>query len=383
MADAVGLIYETVAEPAAWDEAVRAVSAEVGGTASWLYRPGIAGPGALSGPSFVTLNGLSRAVVDGYLSYYHSVDVLSSEGIRRRRELAGRALRERDIVSEQVWLRSEVYNDLAVPNGVGQILTALLGPGTASQPAPFMSLFRASGAELFPDEAVRRYERLLPHLQRAVRLREAIAGQLASVPGWTAALLDQLPAGVLLLDAAGRVVHANAAARTILDARDGFCVRDGRPGAMARGTARHLDAVIAASLSAQPTGGELRVPRPSGAPDWLVSACPLPAASAGALGTAACRAWLYVAGPAVECAGAARRVGALFGPTQAEQRVAAGLLRDLSPKEIAEVHGVALATVRTQVQSLLGKLGVRRQAELVLLLARTEGLPGGVLHHQP
>ncbi len=216
MADVVGLIYETVAEPAAWDEVVRVMGAEVGASASWLFDPGD------EGPAFLALNGIGRSVLDAYASHYHRIDVLRHEGIRRWREFAARPTRERDLVSEQAWLRSELYNDLAAPNAIGQVLAAPLTAEMGDQPPPVLSFFRAPGAELFDDEAVRRYERLLPHLQRAVRLRKAVAGQFAAVPGWAAALLEHLPAAVFLLDASARVRHANARAQAILDARDGL-----------------------------------------------------------------------------------------------------------------------------------------------------------------
>lgn len=371
MTDAVGLIYETVAEPAAWDEVVRVMAAGVEASAAWMFEPGG------TEPAFLVLNGLGRSFPDAYAAHYHRVDPLRREGLRRWRDLAGRVMRERDLVGEQAWLRSEIYNDLGVPNGIGQVLAAPLATELERGPPPVLSFFRAPGSALFDDAAVRRYERLLPHLQRATRLRNAVAGQLAAVPGWTAALLDRLPAAVILLDGAARVRHANARARAILDARDGLRLHQGGTlAALGSGAARQLTAAVARALAHAPDGADLRVPRPGReqAEDWIVSVAPLPALTGTALGHAALRCCVWIADTAAN-ASAGPRLAALFGLTPAEQRVAAGLLNGLCPKAIARAHGVSLPTVRTQVQSVFGKLGVRRQAELVRVLGEAGGLP--------
>ncbi len=363
----VGLIYETIADPQAWREVVNGISAQVGASAAWMFQPGPAGP------TYFALSGISDSVVRAYMAYYHNVDVLVREGFRREGELAGRALRERDIVDEATWLNSEMYNDLCAPNGVGQILTAPLAHKVAKVFPPILSFFRAPGAALFPDEAVGAVQGLLPHLQRAVRLRTTIAGQFA-LPSWTASLLEQLPFGVFLLGSKGQVLHANRVGRTVLDKRDGLLIREGRLAASNRVGAGQLEALLAACLSRHPTGGEMQVPRPGGAA-WLVSACPLSVDSIALFGEERCRAWVCITEPMAHRPELPRRLGRLFGLSPAEQRIAVALLSGLSPSEIAERSGVSLPTVRTQVQSILGKLGVRRQAELVRMIATAAALP--------
>ena len=59
----------------------------------------------------------------------------------------------------------------------------------------------------------------------------------------------------------------------------------------------------------------------------------------------------------------------LFDMTVAETRVATGLMRGRTLKEIAEDGGVSITTVRSQLSSILEKTGCTRQAELVGLLA--------------
>ncbi|OJU03801.1 MAG: hypothetical protein BGN83_18585 [Rhizobium sp. 63-7] len=59
----------------------------------------------------------------------------------------------------------------------------------------------------------------------------------------------------------------------------------------------------------------------------------------------------------------------LYDITQAEAKVAEGLLQGLSPKDIATIGGVGIETVRTHVKNLLAKTGAGRQAEFIARLS--------------
>ena len=63
-------------------------------------------------------------------------------------------------------------------------------------------------------------------------------------------------------------------------------------------------------------------------------------------------------------------LSALFRLSPAEARLAIGLLRGDSAADCARTAGVGLATIRSQLHSIFNKTGVRRQAQLVALLAR-------------
>ena len=61
-------------------------------------------------------------------------------------------------------------------------------------------------------------------------------------------------------------------------------------------------------------------------------------------------------------------LAASFNLTPAEARVAGYLTQGMAPKQVAALCGVSTCTVRSQVQTLFEKTGVRRQPELVRLL---------------
>ena len=59
----------------------------------------------------------------------------------------------------------------------------------------------------------------------------------------------------------------------------------------------------------------------------------------------------------------------LFDLTPAEARVAGGIVAGMTIKEMATFHAVGIETVRSQMKSVLSKIGVRRQSEAATKLA--------------
>jgi DNA-binding CsgD family transcriptional regulator len=367
MDDLVGLIYETVTEPFLWAEVTTRLKATFAAQSVWMFHP------TPAGAEFVVQDGVSMSLCKDYAAYYHKVDITLQAALRDPAAIMNRVLRERDLVGEAAWLGSEIYHDLALPNGIAQILSASLG-STPAIAGPFLSFFRAPDAPLYDDAVVQSYSRILPHLQRAVRLRQQFSSVPEALPGWPLAMLDQIAAGLLLLDGEGRVLHANSAGRAMLAAKDGLVLSHGRLGAIDRAAADRLEAILRACTAGRRIGGEMRIPRARG--HWLLSACPLADGTTTFDGAGHSRAWVWISDPDAKRPDVQRRLQVIFGLTPAEQRVAAAMLTGLATADIADRHGVSLATVRSQVQSIFNRLGVRRQSDMIRLIAEVSALPG-------
>ena len=63
----------------------------------------------------------------------------------------------------------------------------------------------------------------------------------------------------------------------------------------------------------------------------------------------------------------------LLGLTPAEARIAAQVGRGLTFREAAQVVGVAESTARSTMKAVYGKLGIGKQSELAVIVARLEG----------
>jgi DNA-binding CsgD family transcriptional regulator len=178
----------------------------------------------------------------------------------------------------------------------------------------------------------------------------------APVARWMMMMLDEIDYGMLLLTDDGEVVHVNHAARAELDAGHPLQLLGRQLRARhSQDVARLHDALAAASQRG------LRRLLSVGEPEHGANIAVIPLAP---------RATLVVLGKrqlseslSVQCYA---RNHAL---TPAETRVLESLCEGLQPREIAALHDVGLATVRTQIGSIRSKTGAENIRALVRKVA--------------
>ena len=73
----------------------------------------------------------------------------------------------------------------------------------------------------------------------------------------------------------------------------------------------------------------------------------------------------------------AEDLSAYFGLSGAEARLATQLMSGKTLGDIVAESGASMATLRSQLRSILKKIKVERQADLFLVLARVPSSPGG------
>jgi DNA-binding CsgD family transcriptional regulator len=73
-----------------------------------------------------------------------------------------------------------------------------------------------------------------------------------------------------------------------------------------------------------------------------------------------------------------RELAELFGFSPAESRLVVALLAGKTMREIATDSGIQITTVRSQLSSVLRKVGVSRQAELIRVLSNIPVIPGSL-----
>ncbi len=215
---------------------------------------------------------------------------------------------------------------------------------------------------------VRAFERMSVHMTRAlqvaVRLERAAEQRDRVVHAF-----DGLSLGVLMVDARGKLLYANAAAETLLRRRVGMEVRDGMLRTAVPQDQARLDALLRAVL---PQRGPL-------AGDGLASATIGAVAPGTTLTVRAVRvvseqarylargaaALLTFEDPAGVSEGRAVALGRIFGATPAESRLAIALARGESVRQAAERLGVTYGTARGYLKILFRKTETHRQAQLV------------------
>lgn len=268
----------------------------------------------------------------------------------------------------QILRRSVYYNEWMRPQGFEHSLgnTLLADHGTIAN----VTLLRPPDLPTFQPHEVAAFERISRELERAMRLAarfEALAGMQAA----GLHLLERLPEAALLLDAQGRVLHANAAARALLLHRDGLTLRSGRLIAALASEQPRLDRALRLQDDAATcTGGrDLVLRRGTGRRCFALSVTPL---SGG-------RTQYFAAGPArlltITPLPDARAVAAdalhdLYGFTPAEARLARALADGSGLREGAARCGITHETARSYLKALFRKTGTHRQAQLVARLMR-------------
>jgi len=219
-----------------------------------------------------------------------------------------------------------------------------------------------------------RLRRIGPLVVKAWRLTDTLAASRRH-QAWSGQVLERLSTGVLVLDAAGRVLQANGAARRLLGSQSELAIERGQLRAAAIGLQRSLAELLARAARFEGRGvatESLLLPReaPWGPLEMLIVASPRftdgdPAAVAVALLFDPRR---EEENPAVVLA---RRHHLSFE----ESQVLALLLRGRDIAEIAAALDVPHDAIAACLRNLYEQVGTTRQVELVkLLLARANGV---------
>ncbi|HLY05632.1 MAG TPA: helix-turn-helix transcriptional regulator [Rhizomicrobium sp.] len=177
--------------------------------------------------------------------------------------------------------------------------------------------------------------------------------------------LDGLDFGIVVVDSFHRVALLNRMAEDLLAERGELQMNRGILSARRHDTDRRLKALIDSAVAGHAEGGVLEI-RDAAGTGLAMRTCPLPAGSR--IAAQRSPAVLIIIG------GAKRRPGradlsALYDLTEAESRLALAIAEGRTLASIAALHGVKYSTVRSQLQSVMQKMGVRRQADVVRLLA--------------
>lgn len=297
-----------------------------------------------------------------------------------KQRLFGRALAGSQFVDERVLMNSYIYNEYLRPKmdvhyiagSVVQLDGGCIG---------VIGTYRPHDAHDFSRGEAKRLERLLPHLQRALQIRQRLQ-QAEQTSRSVHSVLDRLSLGVIILGATGKLLHANTAADAILRGADGLIrtptgLRAGR-----KEDDRRLQELIAGlRQSSEPgsAGGHLRVHRPSGQPAYAVMLTPAAPSIAGR-GKEAPAVLVFVSDPGGRFVSDLKVLTELFGFPPAEGRLVMALLSGMSAPDFARKAGVTHNTVRTLLARAMARTDSRSQLEMVLLVAGTIGMTSSPKH---
>src|SRR5262249_1535325 len=276
-----------------------------------------------------------------------------------------------ELVPYDEFRRGRFFQEWMRPQGWVDAANSVLEKSVTS--FSFISILRDEARGPVDDEMRRRMALIVPHVRRAVLIGKVIDLRQAETATF-ADMLDGLSAGLFLVAADGRIVHANAAGDAMLSTGD---VLRSRSGQLVTRDDRQLDKILHESFAAANDGdagiGVKGIALPLMAQNgerYVAHVLPLtPGARRRAGKTYTATAAMFVRKATMETPAAPEVIARTFTLTPTELRVLLAVVEIGGIPEVASTLGVAETTIKTHVKRLFEKTGAGRQADLVKLVA--------------
>jgi DNA-binding CsgD family transcriptional regulator len=359
----IGDIYDAALDPVLWPSVVEKVGRFVGSSAASIFWEDAV---HRTGNAYYNF-GVDPHYEQLYFDTYIKFDPLSAAYLTLN---VGDVISNSNIIPHDEFIETRFYKEWAQPQGwVDNIITALERSPTSI--AAFV-VFRHE-REGIADNPARQLMRLLtPHLRRAVLIGKVI--DLKSVEAATFAdTLDGLSAGMSLVDATGRIVHANAAGHAILGHRDFLRAAGGRLTAGDPQIDQLLRDIFIAAGNGDAAIGIKGIALPLVAHNGerhIANVLPLTSGARRRAGIAtSAAAAVFVHKAALDILSPPAAIARAYKLTPTELRVLLAIVEVGGGPEVAEALGIADETVKTHLSRLFEKTGARRQADLVKLVA--------------
>src|SRR6516164_9125579 len=233
----VKLTYEAAADPSRWNDFLR------------LFSEAIQAPSAVflihdnthQKANASAVIGIEPAPIKSYQEYFVTINPwLVGHPFRRGVVAVGD-----QILNDQELVRTEFYNDFLQPQDWFYCCGVLTGQDQSTTSE--ITAIRSRRAGSFTANEVALFEYLAPHLQRAVRIHNRMAGLESGLSAATGAL-DRFPTGIVAVDSDARVILTNRAADAILKRGDGLISRDGLRADSRQETAKLRNAIAAVCM---------------------------------------------------------------------------------------------------------------------------------------
>jgi DNA-binding CsgD family transcriptional regulator len=358
----IGDIYQAILDGAAWNGVFGDLVQFVGAQAGALLWKSSGRP-----TEVVHISGIKSPGLELYKERYAKLDPATEPLLLRD---VGEVASTTELVPYSEYVKTRFYREWMKPQGFVETWHASVEKTATT----FVHLiFWSKGKSGIESDATRdRMRFIVPHLRRAVLISNLVdQGKTeAALFGDT---LDGIAAGLFLVDASGRILHANASGHALLTR--GVVLRAYGGKLVSHDTSaeqelyRVLDAV--GGGQAAPGADTVAVPLTTRHGDHYVAHV-LPLTSgvrrrAGA-GHAAAVA-VFVQKASLDVPSPQEAIAKLYKLTPMELRVLFAIVQVGGVPEVAAMMGSSGSTIRTHLRRLFSKTGTDRQADLVKLVA--------------
>jgi DNA-binding CsgD family transcriptional regulator len=359
-----GDIYDAALDPALWVDVLGKIRDFIGGHAAALAWKDAVGK---CGDVFYEDGAMDPYYTQIYFEKYIKLDPLTTAQFFAE---IGTPVSSADIMPYDEFCETRFFKEWVRPQGLVDGMVCSLDKGPTNM--ALCVIFRHQRQGLTDDETRRRMRLVGPHIRRAVLIGKVIDLKKAEAATF-ANTLDGISAGMFLVDATGRIVHANAAGHAILDAADILCVSRGRLVARDSEADQALADIFATAVSGDAAIGVKGIALPL--TDWdgerhVCHVLPLTSGARRHSGAAyKSVAAMFVHRAALDTPSLPEAVAKTYKLTPTELRVLLAIVEVGGVPEVADALGVSTETVKTHLGRLYTKTGARRQVDLAKLLA--------------
>jgi DNA-binding CsgD family transcriptional regulator/PAS domain-containing protein len=275
-----------------------------------------------------------------------------------------------DLVPYEEFRRGRFYREWAQPQGWVDVASAVIEKSATS--CTFLSVARHEASGLVDDEMRRRMALVIPHVRRALLIGKTLHHNQVQTACFSD-ILDGLSSGMILVDAHGRIVHANAAGNAIVESADFLRSICGRLVVSDPPVNAALREILVAAGAGDAVLGIKGIALPLTAHDgerYVAHVLPLTSGARRIAGLAYnAAAALFIRKATLEAFAPPEVIGEMYKLTPTELRVLLAIVDIGGVPEVAAALGVAVTTIKTHLSRLFEKTGVARQADLVKLVA--------------
>jgi DNA-binding CsgD family transcriptional regulator len=362
----IGEIYDTVLDQSRWPSVLKHLAVFVGGSAASLFAKR---NGGKTGEIFYRDGSIPVEYEQIYFDRYIKLD---PSAIGQFCFEIGEAFSTEDLLDYNEFTASRFYKEWAFPLGLVDFLAVALDK--SAEEIALLGVFRSTHQGLVDAEMRQRMNLIVPHVRRAVFIGKKIATNTAESAA-LADCFDGLVAGVFLVDANGRIVHANASGMALIAADDIVHVRGGLLALNNIELGQTLREVLATNSSGRSdpviaVGPMAMAIRAKGGAHYSANILPLSSGVRQKAGVAyKAVAAVFIQAATMETRAPAEMIARSWKLTPTELRVLLAIVEVGGVPEVAIALGIAETTVKSHLGHLYGKTGTSRQADLVKLVA--------------
>jgi DNA-binding CsgD family transcriptional regulator/PAS domain-containing protein len=360
-------LYRGVTAEECWVRALDLISDEFRGSALFFGKLGHDGSSTMVGHR---IDASCAALVGGPLATAAANPFI----VPMMSKSIGKAYPTAVMCGDRAFVSSPLFDGAMRPHGQRFTIGAMLE--RIGRSARTIALTRAAGEGDYTEQEARSLDVFLPHLARALHLRdtfEQVEAEAAAAFG----ALDAVARGIVILSSDLRIAFANAEARRIFALDDGIgatgtglCLADRRAADQLR---RQLKSLLTEHpLAPRAMPAPICVSRPSGRLPFALALMGTPELLHGTAARGSPQITVTITDPERKSTPAISHLRQIYSLTGMEAKLAAALCYgDL--REAAAELGISINTAKTHLQAVFHKVGVSRQSALVRLITLVGG----------